>query len=38
VESNVRIYEKKGFKVTSKTDVPGHPLPVWAMFRTSGTG
>jgi GNAT superfamily N-acetyltransferase len=37
VESNVRVYERAGFKVTFKSDVPGHPLPVWAMFRTPGS-
>ncbi|MBI3838431.1 MAG: GNAT family N-acetyltransferase [Planctomycetia bacterium] len=32
-EANVRLYEKHGFKVTRKCDVPGHPIPVWAMLR-----
>ena len=33
VESNVAIYESKGFKVACKAEVPGHPLPIWAMLR-----
>ena len=32
-EANVRLYERHGFKVTSMCDVPGHPIPVWAMLR-----
>jgi ribosomal protein S18 acetylase RimI-like enzyme len=30
---NVRLYEKHGFRVTHKCEVPGHPIPVWAMLR-----
>jgi ribosomal protein S18 acetylase RimI-like enzyme len=35
-ESNVRVYERHGFHVVSKTPVPGHPLTVWAMIRSPG--
>lgn len=33
VESNVRLYEKHGFGIARKAEVPGHPIPVWAMLR-----
>jgi ribosomal protein S18 acetylase RimI-like enzyme len=33
IPANVRLYEKHGFEVTQKADVPGHPIPVWAMLR-----
>jgi ribosomal protein S18 acetylase RimI-like enzyme len=33
-ESNVRVYERYGFRVVSQTPVPGHPLTVWAMLRS----
>jgi GNAT superfamily N-acetyltransferase len=32
-ESNVRFYERSGFEVSRRADVPGHPVPVWAMLR-----
>jgi ribosomal protein S18 acetylase RimI-like enzyme len=32
-ESNVRLYEKHGFQICTRADVPGHPFPVWAMRR-----
>jgi GNAT superfamily N-acetyltransferase len=30
---NVRLYQRHGFEVCCHCDVPGHPIPVWAMFR-----
>jgi ribosomal protein S18 acetylase RimI-like enzyme len=32
-ESNVRLYEKHGFEISCRSEVPGHPLNVWAMLR-----
>ena len=32
-ESNVRLYEKHGFAICQRAEVPGHPHPVWAMLR-----
>jgi ribosomal protein S18 acetylase RimI-like enzyme len=32
-EANVRLYERHGFEVVCRADVPGHPVPVWAMLR-----
>jgi ribosomal protein S18 acetylase RimI-like enzyme len=37
-ESNVPVYERYGFRVVSKTPVPGQPLTVWAMLRRPGEG
>jgi GNAT superfamily N-acetyltransferase len=33
LEQNVRLYQRHGFAVVERADVPGHPLPVWAMLR-----
>jgi GNAT superfamily N-acetyltransferase len=30
---NVRLYQRHGFDVCCHCDVPGHPVPVWAMLR-----
>jgi ribosomal protein S18 acetylase RimI-like enzyme len=35
-ESNVRTYERYGFRVVSQTPVPKHALTVWAMLRSAG--
>jgi ribosomal protein S18 acetylase RimI-like enzyme len=35
-ESNVQIYERYGFQIASKNEVPGHPLTLWAMLRPPG--
>jgi ribosomal protein S18 acetylase RimI-like enzyme len=32
-ETNVRLYQKHGFEISERADVPGHPLPVWGMLR-----
>jgi ribosomal protein S18 acetylase RimI-like enzyme len=32
-EQNVRLYERHGFEVVCRTDVPGHEVPIWAMLR-----
>lgn len=32
-EENVRLYERHGFEVVERADVPGHSVPVWAMLR-----
>ena len=32
-ESNVRLYEKHGFTVVCRAEVPEHSLPIWAMLR-----
>jgi hypothetical protein len=37
-ESNVRVYQRYGFRVMSESPVPGHPLTVWAMVRSPGAG
>lgn len=36
-ESNVPFYERHGFQVTERIEVPGVP-PVWLMWRDPGTG
>ena len=38
VEANVRLYQKHGFEIRYRSDVPGHPIPVWAMLRRPQTG
>ena len=30
---NVRLYQRHGFEVSCHCQVPGHPVPVWAMLR-----
>jgi GNAT superfamily N-acetyltransferase len=30
---NVRLYQRHGFEICCHCDVPGHPIPVWAMLR-----
>ncbi len=30
---NVRLYERHGFHVAERVDLPNHPIPVWAMLR-----
>jgi len=35
VETNVRLYQKHGFEIRCRSDVAGHPIPVWAMLRPS---
>jgi ribosomal protein S18 acetylase RimI-like enzyme len=30
---NVRLYERHGFEVVRRVDLPGHPIPLWAMLR-----
>ncbi len=32
-EGNVRLYERHGFDMLRRAEVPGHPIPVWAMLR-----
>ena len=32
-EENVRLYERHGFDVVCRADVPGHRVPIWAMLR-----
>jgi ribosomal protein S18 acetylase RimI-like enzyme len=32
-ETNVKIYTQLGFEVASRSALPAHPLPVWAMVR-----
>jgi GNAT superfamily N-acetyltransferase len=32
-EQNVRLYQRHGFEIARRADVPGHPVPVWAMVR-----
>lgn len=32
-ESNVRLYERHGFRVTWEGPAPGHPVTVWSMRR-----
>ena len=32
-ESNVRLYQRHGFAVSELAEVPGHPIPIWAMHR-----
>jgi ribosomal protein S18 acetylase RimI-like enzyme len=35
-ESNVRVYERYGFRVVEQKPVPGQPLTVWGMVRSPG--
>ncbi len=30
---NVQLYQRHGFQICCHTEVPGHPVPVWAMLR-----
>ncbi len=30
---NVQLYQRHGFEICCHTEVPGHPVPVWAMLR-----
>jgi GNAT superfamily N-acetyltransferase len=30
---NVRLYQRHGFGICCHAEVPGHPLPIWAMSR-----
>lgn len=32
-EGNVRLYQRHGFEVVCRADVPGHAVPIWAMLR-----
>ncbi len=32
-EPNVRLYERHGFEVVCRADVPGHRVPIFAMLR-----
>jgi GNAT superfamily N-acetyltransferase len=32
-EGNVRLYERHGFEVVCRAEVPDHPIAVWAMVR-----
>ena len=32
-EMNVRLYERHGFEIVERADIPGHPLPVYGMLR-----
>ena len=34
-EKNVRIYQRHGFEIAERAEVPGHPIPVWAMLRAA---
>jgi ribosomal protein S18 acetylase RimI-like enzyme len=33
VEGNVRIYERQGFTMVERCDLPGRTIPVWGMLR-----
>lgn len=33
---NVRFYRRQGFEVVHEGQVPGHPVPMWAMLRQPG--
>lgn len=32
-EQNVRLYERHGFEVSERAELPGHPIPVYGMLR-----
>lgn len=32
-ESNVRLYQRHGFVVAERVELPGHPIPVYGMLR-----
>ncbi len=32
-EENVRLYQRYGFEICERVDVPGHPVPMWGMLR-----
>ncbi len=32
-EQNVRLYERHGFEVSERVELPGHPIPVYGMLR-----
>ncbi len=32
-ESNVRLYQRHGFVVAERVEIPGHPIPVYGMLR-----
>ncbi len=32
-ETNVRLYQRHGFEICEQAQVPGHPMPIWAMLR-----
>lgn len=32
-EKNVRLYQRHGFEISERAEVPGHPLPVYGMLR-----
>lgn len=32
-EANLRIYQKHGFDLLRRADLPGHAVPMWAMLR-----
>ena len=36
-EANVRLYLRHGFEVAERTQLPGHPVPVYAMLRKPRT-
>lgn len=33
-ESNVRLYQRHGFVVAERVELPGHPIPVYGMLRS----
>jgi ribosomal protein S18 acetylase RimI-like enzyme len=36
-EANVRLYQRHGFEVAERAELPGHPVPVYAMVREPRT-
>jgi ribosomal protein S18 acetylase RimI-like enzyme len=32
-EQNVKLYQRHGFEIAERMEVPGHPVPVWGMLR-----
>ena len=32
-EENVMLYERNGFQIARRSEVAGHPVPVWGMLR-----
>jgi len=36
-ESNVRLYQRHGFIVAERVELPGHPIPVYGMLRPPQT-
>jgi hypothetical protein len=37
LEADVRLYLRHGFEVARRAELPGHPVPVYAMLRKPRT-